>query len=104
MFEPSEVGMHMPTCDNHPEPGRGATARKQQTLERCVSYCDPHQFVEVRGFPGGIFFPVRYGPWVRQGPTVVGTPPSVKKLTFWPGNYIWSFQAGSGLIWELSGL
>ena len=27
-----------------------------------------------------------------------------QKLTFWPGNYNWSFQAGSGLIWELSGL
>ena len=24
------------------------------------------------------------------------------RLTFWPGNYIWSFQIGFWLIWELS--
>ena len=58
------------------------------------------------GFLNGIFHPCAL--WVRGlnrlescRQTAVGVTWKFR-LSFWPGNYIWSFQIGTWLIWELS--
>ena len=67
--------------------------------------------VEVRDSWMGYLVPARDGSgllpdWESSWDVVVAVAAAVTwkfRLTFRPGNYIWSFQIGFWLIWELSG-
>ena len=65
------------------------------------------RLIEVRDSRSGCLVPGRDGPgllpdWESCWDAAAAAVTWKLKLTFWPGNYIWSFQIGFWHIWELS--